>query len=237
MAPDRERIFLLKRQASKSFLLQRHLALPNLRSSPRGFTLLELLITMSIMVAVIIVVLPRARGPEGELKSMIRKFAVLVKELNHSARLNNSVYRIVFDMGVGDGPRDQSFWVERTSRNVTIPTLEQKEQTLKQERNRSRSEEDEKPKDPDGFTLDPRFTKKPEKLPRVLKVSLVERLDEKESVSEGKTAVYFFPQGAAEEVIIHLKSGEKLHWSLVVHPLAGRADIVEGGISFRDLQN
>jgi prepilin-type N-terminal cleavage/methylation domain-containing protein len=194
----------------------------------RGFTLLELLIVVIIMVVTVSTVMPRAQGPEGRLKASVRRFNVLTRELHDKARLQNATYRIVIDLKDG---KDQKYWIERSFRPVTVPSLEQIEKNAKKT-----DEERAKIRQESGFDIDKKFFKEPESLPNGLRFEKIERPNEKETSTEGLTAIYFFPQGAAEEAIIHLVAGEKLHWSLVIQPLLGKADIFDKPIGFSELK-
>lgn len=50
------------------------------------------------------------------------------------------------------------------------------------------------------------------------------------TVSQGRALTRFLPQGYATPTWVHLELGEGREVTLVVHPMLGRAEIVEGRI-------
>jgi len=63
------------------------------------------------------------------------------------------------------------------------------------------------------------------KLARGIQIISVTTPRLKESTEEGKAYVYFFPQGHSEPAIIHLADSADDFYSVVLHPLTGRAKV------------
>ena len=63
------------------------------------------------------------------------------------------------------------------------------------------------------------------KMAKGIKIAAVITPRMKEAATEGMAYVYFFPQGHAEPAIIHLVDKDGFYYSVVLHPLTGRAKI------------
>ncbi len=63
------------------------------------------------------------------------------------------------------------------------------------------------------------------KMARGIKIASVITPRMKKAATEGMAYVYFFPQGHAEPAIIHLVDKDEFYYSVVLHPLTGRAKI------------
>src|SRR4051794_35377400 len=92
------------------------------RASDSGFTLLELLLVVALVVGIVATVAPKLTNSDQKLRASLRKMAVLMRELHNRARLTHSTYRLVFDLGQGDKDPAQTFWIERTDKNVVVPS-------------------------------------------------------------------------------------------------------------------
>ncbi|GAB6063672.1 hypothetical protein [Deferrisoma palaeochoriense] len=70
---------------------------------------------------------------------------------------------------------------------------------------------------------------KPTRLPEGVRFRDVETALEG-AVSQGRALTRFLPQGYATPTWVHLEIGEDREVTLVVHPMLGRAEIVEGRV-------
>lgn len=206
-------------------------------SGERGFTLLEILITVGIMVSLIAVVIPRLGGRNQQIKGVVRKIGVLSREIRNQAKLKNSTYRLVIDINGGDlgsGGQEKpqySFWVEKSPGTV-IGTQAEEEEKAKE----AAKDDKDAPPPADEFTPDTKLMKKPEVLPADMKFDRVEIASRKEAYTEGRVYIYYLPQGYVEESVIQLSYGDKIKWTIAIRPLTGRADIYQSHQSLKDVR-
>lgn len=74
----------------------------------RGFSLIEILIAVAVLVSSLIFILPQINRSENHIKQSLRHLQALNRSLYSRSRIHNRVYRLVFH---ADGPRS-SYWVE-----------------------------------------------------------------------------------------------------------------------------
>ncbi len=211
------------------------------QQTTRGFTLLEVIITVTIIAAVVTMVLPRIGGRSNEVRATVRKLAVLSRDLRSRAKLNNATYRLVIALSDEEGEeadkkKKQTYWVERAQGEVLNnydpkdpPKLQSKED---KEKENERDADDKSP--PPPFAPDPQVMKKPDELPADLMFESVELVNVKEPITTGIVYIHFLPNGYTDEAAIHLKRGEKVAWTLAIDPLTGRMDILD---EFRKLED
>lgn len=197
-------------------------------ASRRGFTLIEVMIVMAIIAGILAVGAPRLFNTSAQMRSAVRRMAVMTREVRNLARLSNSTMRIAVSMNDEKG---HSYWIEAAPGNVTLLTAEQ-ERELEQMTSLRRDEE--KPKN--EFSMDTRILKSPERLPRGLYFENVEVSSRPEPVSSGAAFVHFFPQGLSEAAAIHLTDRNNRYWTITINPLTGRADVFERKVELKEIQ-
>jgi general secretion pathway protein H len=189
----------------------------------RGFTLIEVMIVIAIIVGLIAVGAPRLLKKDANMKATARQIAVLVKEIRNRAKLFNSTYRLVIRIEKGD----QSYWVEKGNG----PQMVDPEKIAKEREEKDKKDEN---APPPLFTIDKSLTKKEKALPDRLAFAQVETMNMSQPVTEGIAYIHFFPQGMMEASAIQL-TDKKNTWTLVFNPLTGQADIVEKAVNLKDL--
>jgi general secretion pathway protein H len=195
--------------------------------SRRGFTLIEVMIVLSILAAVIALGAPKLFKKNSNLKTTVRHFIVLSREIRNKARLNNSTYRLAIRME----PKNEKYWVERASGPIPLdPDAAEKEK----ERLKSVSKDEKGP--PPLFQMDPSLTKKEQELPSGFRFANVETINMKQPQTEGVAYIHFFAEGFVEAAVIQISNGNNSTWTLVFNPLTGQADIVEKAKSLKDIQ-
>ena len=201
-----------------------------LSSQSWGFTLIEILIVLSIIAALAAVVIPRLGGQRNqEIRSTVRKLSTLTRNLHSRAKLFNVSYRLVIDMQDGpDSKEAHSYWVERTSQPVLIRS---------EENEKKKKKADDEAEDPDGFGLDPQLTRKPIPLPNGMIFSKVEITSKEGEITEGKAYLNFLAQGLADEAAIHIRHGGDLNWTIAIHPLTGHGEVIAKDVSLKDIQD
>lgn len=195
-----------------------------------GFTLLEVMIVMGIIAAIVTLVVPRIGNQNNDIKATVRRFSALSKQLHSLAKLHNATYRLVIDLKNGQDER-QEYWVEKSTQNVL---LDKESFTLSPS---ERQDDQDKKRPTGGFEPDPKVLKEPAGLPGDLRIKDVELGALSQPVTTGQVFIHFFPQGRADEAAIHLTAGEKLNWTVAIHPLTGRADVVTQYVELKALRS
>ncbi|NUN05012.1 MAG: prepilin-type N-terminal cleavage/methylation domain-containing protein [Bdellovibrio sp.] len=196
-----------------------------MKSSQKGFTLIEIMIVLAILAAVLVVGAPKLFKPNTNIKTVARQIITLSKETRNKARLTNSTYRIVINMD----PENEKYWVERANGPQPIdPDAYEKAQ----------EKESEKKEDapPPLFQMDKSLTKGEQSLPKGLRFGSVETINMKAPITSGVAYIHFFPEGFVEASAVQITNGNNLTWTLVFNPLTGQADIIEKASSLKDIQ-
>lgn len=200
----------------------------------RGFTLLEIMVVLGLVAAVIALGVPKLSSPNSKMRSSLRKLTAVSRQIHTHAQLHGALYRLVIDLGEGDGS-PQSYWVERsTSRTVlSARDLEARQEGPISSEPREDQDEDAPPSD---FTPAPRLGDRKEEIPSVLRIKDVEISSVDRPIDSGLAYIYFFPQGRVEEAVIHLQGAQKNQWTLSIHPLTGQSHLIPDHVSLRQLR-
>lgn len=194
----------------------------------RGFTLIEIMIVLAILGFGLTIAVNRLSNRSGELRAVLRKTVVLSRELHTRAKLNGVTYRLVLDMGEGGPNSAQSIYVEKGNGATVI-----KDRELEEEQT---NDKDKPP--PKDFQRDTSLLKKPIKLPRGVYISEVEINRIERPLSQGLAYIHYMPQGLVEEAAIHLQGAqEDQRWTISIHPLTGRAEILSPSMRLQELQS
>jgi general secretion pathway protein H len=192
----------------------------------RGFTLIEVMVTIAIMAALIAVGAPKMFNKEGNIKTVARNVTVMVKEVRNHARLFNATYRLVIRMEDGNN----AYWVERGNGPVLVDPVKLKHDL---ENPKEKSEEG---APPPAFQIDKTMTKTEKKLPPNLKFAQVETINMPEPITSGLAYIHFFPEGMMEASTIQISDNKNGTWTLVFNPLTGQADIIEKAATLKNLE-
>ncbi len=193
-------------------------------NSKKGFSLLEILVVLTIIGAIIAIAVPRMLDKKSETRKVMRDFIVAGRDLKGRAKLGNLTYRMAFDLT----ENQQSWWVEKTSKPVL---LDKAKIEIEQEDN-SKSDEEKKPSD---FQVDSSIFKKKQKLPSGYKFLHIESGTLDMTVTDGMAYIHFFPQGLIETSALQIEDPKKNVWTLVYNPLTGYADVIPEAKSLKDL--
>ena len=208
------KIFLLTKvqRAPKNKFFSLHL-------NTKAFTLIEILIVLSIIAAVLALSIPRIQKRENNIRSVARQMSVMAKEIRNHARLTNSTMRLALDLG----EKEPKYWVEKSA-GVELRLAKEDEKL----------DEEKKPKS--SFQLFKTLTKKEKDLPPCLFFKSVEVLNY-EPVTEGVGYIYFSPEGFVDFSAIQITDKKKLIWTLVFNPLTGQVDTLTEGKELKDLKS
>jgi len=182
-----------------------------------GFTLIEVLVTLVILVGVFSMGTAFFKRKESAVKKTFRQFTAINRQLDHSARLKRKIWRIVVQIS----DKNSSWWVEKKLSNEeinSIPSSEQKDIISS-----------------DGFVMDDAFFEEAQTLPRWLNFNSLESSNVKKPITEGKAYIYYFPEGQFNLSLLKLK-GKKAYWSLLFDRLRGDLVIYNEDKKLKDLQ-
>jgi general secretion pathway protein H len=200
------------------------------RIHSKGFSLIEILIVLAIVGVTVALLSSKIGKDNRKIRRDVRVFASQIRDLRNKARMRNSTYRLVINMPE-DIKEKQSYWVESTGKNFLV---EYNEDVLKKKREALREGE----KDSSGFEVDSSVSKDgPQPLPDGLLFKSVEIAAQKKEYTSGRIFIHFFPEGRVEEAVIHITDAKKtLNWSLAIHPLTGRVDLIDKEKKLSELQ-
>lgn len=187
-------------------------------SGPQGFSLIELLVVVGLIVLIATFALPGLSSYfRISLNSATREVASTMKKAYNSAILTGQVYRMAYDL------KDNTFWVEAGPNTVLLDTADSKEKEARRKRFAS---PDEKPQ-PSRFAMDTTVTRSKVSLPRGVVYEDITTEQFKDPVKEGIAYTHIFPHGIAEQTIIHLKDSSGHQISLVIFPIMGNTRLIE----------
>ncbi len=193
----------------------------NLPSS--GFTLLEILIVLTLVVLLFTFGLNRIYKPKPNFKKVAREITLLAKETRQLARLKNSTYRIAFNIG----EKNPQYWVEYFPGAVLIKSK------ITLDKEKDLSDEEKKAK---GFKPSDRPFKGKKDLTAPFYFKRLDTLMFPDGISEGEGFIHFSPEGLVEKSLIQVTDGKQNTWSLVFNPITGYVDVVEQALTFADLK-
>ncbi len=192
----------------------------------KGFTLLELLIALSILVSTLIIGTSSIKRKDNIIKKTFRQFVALNRQLDHFARLKGKTWRLVVQME----EKESTWWVEKKLPASQIFNPEN--QTFD---NDEPTDPVEPTPSPEGFVIDPEFFTTPQKLPKNLSFESVELNNIQEPITEGKAYIYYFPEGQFGTALLKIK-GKKVYWSLFVDRLRGELTVYNGEKQLKDFK-
>jgi general secretion pathway protein H len=213
---------------------------PNKRRDHLGFTLLEILITMAIIVVLAASFLPRLVNKGVDFRSAVRKLSVVNRDLRNKAKLYNATYRLVLELKKTENTFEHSYWVEKADGNIIhskdLKEAEEKREKLLADNNGVIPESEKATLPGSPFQVDTKALKKKEVLPGGLYFDQVESGSGGQPVKEGKVYVHFYPTGAADETAIVLSYDNKLFWTIYVHPLINRLEVAQEKLPLGDMR-
>ncbi len=200
-------------------LCKKHFA----KAGRAGFTLLELLIAMTIVISALAMGTAFVKKKDSGIKKSLRGFVALNRQLDHQARLRRQTRRLVIQMK----EKKHSWWVEKQQKNTPLTLNNQEDKSSAEAKNQSLP--------PDGFVMDTDFFDKPQQLPKGLVFDSVESSSGKEPVKKGKAYIYYFPEGRFSMTLLKLK-GRRAYWSLLIDRIHGELTVFSGNKTLKDFE-
>lgn len=195
----------------------------------KAFSLLEIVIVLSIMGAIIGIALPRLTDKKIDIRKVLREFGTAGKDLKGRAKLNGTTYRLAFQL---EPTNAQSWWVEKSSQATLIDkkTLEKEREALKEAQAKGSAEAP-----PAVFQPDLTIFKKKQTLPSGFRFVHIESGTQDVILTDGTAYIHFFPQGLIEASAIQIEDPKKNIWTLVYNPITGHMDVIPEAKVLKDL--
>lgn len=203
----------------------------SIRRSQNGFSLIEIMIVLGIIGGIVALMASKiTSNSDRTLRKEVRYFAASIKDLRNKARMRNRTYRLVINLPENQREK-QVYWIESTSQKFLVTYDEDELKKQKEDRKEGDPE-------PGGFEVDRELSgNEPKSLPDNLFFAGVEVAAQQKEFTAGRVYIHFFPEGRVEEAAIHITNRDKLHWTLAIHPITGRVDIVTKDTKLKDLSN
>lgn len=218
----------------------------------RGVTLIEIMVVIAIVgiVAGGTVYGFRAIG-KSELRSSASKLAGAIRYCFDRSVTTGAYYRLVLDLD------DNKYWAERSEERMYLTRNKEetkgKGQAFDEKAAQAKQAEEDKKYDEllanqggVAATIDPpprpkrakfeTFKDATAKAVQLKRAVLVDVLTPRqpEPYSKGRAYLYFFPDGHTENALVRLSDRAGESWySLVVHPLTGRVEVVSGRLDVK----
>ncbi len=184
------------------------------KSNNSGFTLIELLVVVALIALITVMTLPGMSSYfRISMNSITREMATTIREAYNSTMVTGRVHRLAMDL------EKNKYWVESGPRTYLLHTKESKEK----EEYRLRWFSDKKKTS--DFRIEPTITRKPISLPDDVKFKDIITQQNDDPITEGMAYIHFFPNGIAEQSIIHLEDQGENQVSLVVSALIGKTKV------------
>ena len=200
------------------------------KGNNKGFTLLEALISLSLIAGVLITSVSFVKKKDTVRKKVFRQFVSLNRQLDHFARLKRNIYRLVIQIDKKE--EKYSYWVEKKLLGIDLnnnSSEEEEGEDTTQDATEDATEEG------SSFVIDTDFFEKPQVLPSSLSFVSVELGLEKDPVEEGKAYIFYFPDGQFNKVLIQVKE-RNIYWSFLINRLSGGLTILKGKNKLKDLE-
>lgn len=200
------------------------------RLNPKGFTLLEILVALAVVVLVAVGGFSLFSSRAGlELESEARSLASLYSQAHDDAMFRNATIRIVINLE--DDP--QKYWAESSSGKVLLQQsvetnlltkfemerLHQKAESRNQKFSKDALQEDEK------------------ELPRNMKILWVKKSTGR-VIDDGMVATHFFPSGRSEADTVKIQDENGNAFTIKINPITGKilVEIDEAEIDEENLE-
>jgi general secretion pathway protein H len=203
----------------------------------RGFTLLEICISLALLVMAMSVAMPSLESVSGvKMRTSAGQLAGCMRALYDQAALSGHTCRMAFDLDA------RTYWPECAQSSARISSVKEESRDGKlfvdplaaqREQERLADLQRDNPIQAQIEAKTP-FAKYEDEdtrryqLPDDVSFAWVWAPHQSQKYTAGSAYVYFFPQGNAERGIIALKHGDDDVISVTVNPLTGKVRLVQG---------
>ncbi len=197
--------------------------------------MIEIMIVIAIIGASVMMALPYITSRNTQTRRFLREMTVLSRELHTKAKLHGVVYRLVIEMPppkANGEPGEQKYWVEKSNSKLVLSEDEEEEA-----KERLAEKDEEKRKDPKGFEMDNGILKEPRDLPSGIYFEQIELTRLKNPVRTGRAFIHYLPQGLVDEAAIHIKGVGTQAWTIAIHPLTGRAELIPKPTPLKEIKS
>jgi len=204
-----------------------------------GFTLIEMIVALAVVVLVIgAVVMSFASVRTARLRKAAVQISGTVRYAYDRARASGRDHRIVFVLGEDS----TKYWIETaTEGQVRIGGTVDRSREMREARLEGDDQDQDAQTTAGGLDKEiavkqapkPAWKKYKSRLStevtlRRVHISSIYLARLGEEVTEGEVSLYFWGNGQTEKAIIFVTDDEDREYSIVVHPLTGRAKIFKG---------
>ena len=186
------------------------------------------MIVIAIIGGILAIGVPKMFSTSATMRAAVRKLAVITRDIRNNSRLYQVTTRLVISL---DKEKGYTYSVESSPGVVLMQSKLQKEEL---EKLTEKQAEEQKKKV--SFSNDSRVLKRAVSLPKGMLFEDIEKTGATEAETSGQAHINFYPQGLSEEAAIHISDGKDLHWTIVINPLTGRADVYEKRITLKELK-
>lgn len=210
-------------------------------SKEKGFSLIEVLVVLGIIVTVGVAIMTRPKNPQKEYGQFLRRFSLMSKKIRTQALVENATYRMVIFLEEEESPQ---VWVEKTNKVVLLGSEKESREKfknllkkIKNDKVKNQKLSGEKDENTEGFKKSSSFRFEKLKMPKGLSIKLVEVSGIDYSIEEGLAAFHYFPHGLVEESSIQFVDySGKYKVTLVADSISGELFVTPGHKSLEELQ-
>ena len=208
---------------------------PDIAKQPRGMTLVELLVVMTLVVGIMGAgIYSIGLITHSDLRAEAMRMTSAIQYTWNRAAINNAQYRMVIDLDKNSYQTEvtQSPVVQRSADldEESSEFMSDEARQAEEEGDNSENTDDDED-DPFNVNRRPSYKQvqdaslKPHTLPEKLDIWGVMTPNNDQVIREGRAAIRFFPNGFQEPAVIILSAGEDTFYSLRTEALTGRVKI------------
>ena len=188
-------------------------------TTSKGFTLIEILITVALVSLVMFAAVVSLNGAfRVSFDNFSRKLAINLREARDRAYLNNRLVRLRVDLD------KQQYVFEEAPPNFLVP--KSSDQSLSQ-----REKEDKEKAEEGIFQILKQINKDAEKMPRGIKLVEIILPRQRDPFKEGTVDVFFYNNGSADGAVFHFEDDDHDKQSLILHPVTGQSKVRPGFVN------
>ena len=188
--------------------------------SSRAFSLLEILIVLSVIAFIFVFVAQRFSRKEQKVTGTFNKLVRLNRRLVLLSKFHNNIYRWVIQL---DNEGAEKYWVEKKQEipSNTDSSHLADSQVKDQEGGLNKEESPE-------FIRDDAFYSEPEVISPLLNITGVESFAWEKDKTEGLVYIYYYPRGLAQETAIQfLRPDNQGRWTLYLDPVTKNLQVLD----------